>query len=391
MVKDIFILGSTGSIGFSTLKVLKKEKKNVKIKLLTTNKNVKKILNQAIDFNVKNVVIFDKSKFFKYEKNFKKNKIKVFFSLEDVLKKINKKSFLTINAISGIEGLEPSIKIIKHTKHLAIANKESIICGWKFINEELNRNKTNFIPLDSEHFSIWSLLKNENKGNIKKIYLTASGGPFLNKKLNSIKYVKPKHALNHPNWKMGKKISIDSATMMNKIFEVIEATKIFNLNKNKFQILIHPKSYIHAVVHFNSGLTKFLSHKTSMEIPIANAIFPKKLNFKIKNNDFDYEKLNGLNFFLPNKKNFPLLEILKYKLNSTYFEIILVSINDALVKYYLNNEISYISIHTVMLKLLKKPYLTKFFNTSPKNINEIKLMVNKVNLYLKKYLNKNYY
>ena len=391
MVKDIFILGSTGSIGLSTLRVLKKDKKNFKIKLLTTNKNVKKILNQAINFKVKNIVIFDKSKFLKYEQNFIKNKIKVFYSLEDALKKISKKSFLTINAISGIEGLEPTIKIIKYTKNLAIANKESIICGWKFINKELNKNKTNFIPLDSEHFSIWSLLKNENKENVKKIYLTASGGPFLNKKLDSIKYIKPKYALNHPNWKMGKKISIDSATMMNKIFEVIEATKIFNLNKDKFQILIHPKSYIHAVIHFNSGLTKFLAHRTSMEIPIANAIFSKTLNIKFINNNFDYEKLNGLNFSVPNKKNFPLLEILKYKLNSTYFEIILVSLNDALVKYYLNNEISYISIHTIMLKLLKKPYLTKFFNTSPKNINEIKLMVNKVNLYLKKYLNKNDY
>ena len=131
--------------------------------------------------------------------------------------------------------LEPTLNIIKYTKNLAIANKESIICGWKFFKKELNKNKTNFIPLDSEHFSIWSLIKNENKKNIKKIYLTASGGPFLNKKLKNIKNIKPKFALKHPNWKMGKKISIDSATMMNKIFEVIEATKIFNLKIKKIR------------------------------------------------------------------------------------------------------------------------------------------------------------
>jgi 1-deoxy-D-xylulose-5-phosphate reductoisomerase len=386
MKKDLYLLGSTGSIGNSTLKLIRKDKKNFSIKLLTTNTNVKKILKQALEFNVKKIVIFNKKKFYKFEKSFKRNKISVYFSIEDALKKNKRKSFLTINAISGIDGLEPSINIIKYTRNLAIANKESIICGWKFLNRELTQNNTNFIPLDSEHFSIWSLLKNDNIKNVKKIYLTASGGPFLNKKLENIKYIKPKFALRHPNWKMGKKISIDSATMMNKIFEVIEAVKIFNLSKNKFQILIHPKSYIHAIVHFNSGLTKMLAHKTSMEIPIANVINLNKYNFIINKNEFDYVKLNGLNFITPDQKNFPLLKILNYEFNNTFFEIILVAINDELVRYYLNNQISYISIHKIMLKLLKKRYLAKFFNTSPKNINEIKLMVNKVNLYLKKYI-----
>ncbi len=386
MTKDLYLLGSTGSIGLSTLRVLKKKKNYFQVKLLTTNRNTKKILNQAKEFNVKNVVINDKSQFYGYEKDFIRSKIHVSFSIKDALKKIKKKSFLTINAISGIEGLEPSIEIIKYTKNLAIANKESIICGWKFIKKELDKNKTNFIPLDSEHFSIWSLLKNENIKNVKKIYLTASGGPFLNKKLKNIKNIKPKYALNHPNWKMGKKISIDSATMMNKIFEVIEAVKIFNLKKDKFQILIHPKSYIHAIIHFNTGITKILAHETSMEIPIANAIFSNDLNFKMYDINFDFDKLNGVNFYNPDEKNFPLLKILKYKFKGTFFEIILVSINDALVKKYLNNQISYISIHKLLLKLLKKPYLTKFFNTSPKNINEIKLMVNRVNFYLNEYL-----
>ena len=170
------------------------------------------------------------------------------------------------------------MQIIKFTKNLAIANKESIICGWSFISKELKKNKTNFIPLDSEHFSIWSLLKCENIKNVKKIYLTASGGPFLNKSLMKIKNVKPKFALKHPNWKM-KKTSIDSATMMNKIFEVIEAMKIFNLNSNKFSVLIHPKSYVHAIVNFENGLTKFLTHDTTMEIPIANVLYTTKNNY----------------------------------------------------------------------------------------------------------------
>ncbi len=385
-MKDIFILGSTGSIGLSTLNVIKRDKKKFKIRLLTTNNNAKKILRQAIEFNVKKIVIFNKLEYLKFEKLFKKNKITVFFNIKDALIRNKKKSFLTINAISGIEGLEPSLQIIKFTKNLAIANKESIICGWSFISKELKKNKTNFIPLDSEHFSIWSLLKCENIKNVKKIYLTASGGPFLNKSLMKIKNIKPKFALKHPNWKMGKKISIDSATMMNKIFEVIEAMKIFNLNSNKFSVLIHPKSYIHAIVNFENGLTKFLTHDTTMEIPIANVLYTTKNNYISEKNIFNFKKLNGLNFIKPKISNFPLLKILTYKFKNTFFEVILVAINDELVNNYLNNKISYISIHKIILILLKKPYFTRFYNIRPKSVNEIKSMVQKTNFYIKNYL-----
>ncbi len=386
MIKDIFILGSTGSIGQTTLKIIKKDKKNFKIRLLTTNNNIEKIYKQALEFNVKKVVIFNNEKLKKKTEKFKKKKIKVYSKIEDALKKNKKKTFLTINAISGINGLEPSLNIIKHTRNFAIANKESIICGWNFLHRELKKNNTNFIPLDSEHFSIWSLLKFENKKYIEKIYLTASGGPFLNKKLNNIKNIKPIFALKHPNWKMGKKITIDSATMMNKIFEVIEASKIFNLNLEKFEILIHPKSYVHAIVHFKNGLTKILTHETTMEIPIANAIYSNKFAYNKKYN-FNFNKLNGNNFIKPSLKNFPLLKVLNYKYKNTYFEVILVSINDLLVKKYLENKIPYISVHKSMIALLKKPVLSKFFVLKPKNINDIKMMVNKTNQYVERYLN----
>ena len=386
MPKNLYLLGSTGSIGRSTLKVIEKNKTDFKIKLLTTNSNVKKIYNQALKFNVKTVVIYDKTKYFKNIKNFKKAKIKVFFTIDEALKNFKKKIFLTINAISGIDGLEPSLKIIPYTNNLAIANKESIICGWNLINKELKKNKTNFIPLDSEHFSIWKLLKSENINNVNTIFLTASGGPFLNKKLENIKNIKPKYALDHPNWKMGKKISIDSATMMNKIFEVIEAMKIFNLELNKFKILIHPKSYVHSIIHFNNGLTKILAHETTMEIPIINALYSNNETFQFNDKNFDFIKLNNLNLIKPSIKEFPLLKILNNKINNTYFEIILVSLNDELVKRYLENKISYISIHKLILKLLKKPYFSKYYKLRPNNINEIKNMVNIVKKYLNNYL-----
>ena len=146
-------------------------------------------------------------------------------------------------AISGFQGLKPTLDIIKFTKTIAIANKESIICGWNLIKKDLKKYKTYFIPVDSEHFSIWSLLDNNKKNNFEKIYITASGGPFRKLSLKKFKNISIKDALKHPNWSMGKKITIDSATMMNKVFEIIEAKKIFDLNYKQLEILTHPKSY----------------------------------------------------------------------------------------------------------------------------------------------------
>ena len=386
MDKNIIILGSTGSIGTSTLNIIRRNKKKFNIKLLTANNNIKKILSQSIEFKVNKIVIQNKKKYIKFENQFKRNKIQVFFDLEKALKSINKKVHYTINAISGIDGLEPTIKIIKYTKNIAIANKESIICGWKFIKNTLKKNKTNFIPIDSEHFSIWSLIKNEKKKNIKKIYLTASGGPFLYKKLLNVKNVKAKLALKHPNWNMGKKISIDSATMMNKIFELIEAKKIFNLDINKFDIIIHPKSYIHAVVHFNNGLVKFLTHDTNMEVPIMNSLYLNNESFIYNDNKLNFEILNGINFINPDKKKFPLLNLIKIiPIKNSYFETILITINDELVMRYLRGEINYFSLNNNLLNMIKKPYFAKYYQSSPNNINDIKSMVNKVKNYLNNY------
>ena len=386
MDKNIIILGSTGSIGTSTLNIIRRNKKKFNIKLLTANNNIKKILSQSIEFKVNKIVIQNKKKYIKFENQFKRNKIQVFFDLEKALKSINKKVHYTINAISGIDGLEPTIKIIKYTKNIAIANKESIICGWKFIKNTLKKNKTNFIPIDSEHFSIWSLIKNEKKKNIKKIYLTASGGPFLYKKLLNVKNVKAKLALKHPNWNMGKKISIDSATMMNKIFELIEAKNIFNLDINKFDIIIHPKSYIHAVVHFNNGLVKFLTHDVNMEVPIMNSLYLNDESFIYNDNKLNFEILNGINFINPDKKKFPLLNLIKIiPIKNGYFETILITINDELVMRYLRGEINYFSLNNNLLNMIKKPYFAKYYQSSPNNINDIKSMVNKVKNYLNNY------
>ncbi len=382
--KKILILGSTGSIGKSTLNVIKRHQSKFKILCLSSNKNYKKLYKQSQLFNVKNLIINDYATFLKAKNFFKNKKIRIFKNLSDYLKKNRKKLDLVIIGISGLDGLKPTLNIIPYTKTLASANKESIICGWKFIKKNLKKYNTNFIPIDSEHFSIWSLINN-NKKLISEIYLTASGGPFLNITPNRLKKIDVKKVINHPNWSMGKKISTDSATMMNKVFEVIEASKIFNLPTNIIKIIIHPRSIVHALVIFNNGIIKVLMHDTSMEIPLFNIIFNKSNISFYKKTNIKFKNLNGINFIKPDKKKFPYINILKMlNFKDSYFEVILVTINDELVKLFLNKKISFIMMQKTLLKLIINKDLKKYFNKEPKNISDIYLMVNKVKNYLKK-------
>ena len=385
MSKNIVILGSTGSIGKSTLNSIDR-KKNFKVILLSANKNISELLKQCLNYKVKNAIIEDEKKYIKYKKIFENKNIKLFLGLKNIDKILNKRINYCVNSISGIDGLEPMLKIIPYTNKILIANKESRICGWDFILRKLKKFNTEFIPIDSEHFSIWKLTKNENINKVDKIILTASGGPFLNKKKKEISNIEPKFALKHPNWKMGKKISIDSATMMNKIFEYIEAKNIFNLKKNQLSILIHPSSFVHAIIVFKENIIKFLAHETDMSIPISSALnlhnkFDKKKNYNL------ISKLNNLKFKKPSSKQFPLLSIIDMiPENSTFFETILITINDNLVNKYLNNHINYKSIHLNILKLLKTPFFVKFYKLKPKNIYDIKSVIQLTN----KYVNNNY-
>jgi len=372
--KQIAILGSTGSIGMTTLDIIKKDKKKFDLVLLTTNKNVSKIYQQAVYFKVKNVIILDNSKYLLWKNKFIKKNIKVFNNFDALDKIFKKKIYYSINAISGLHGLFPTLKIIKYSKKIAIANKESIICGWKLISRELKKNKTTFIPVDSEHFSIFKLIDGEPHQQIKKIILTASGGPFLKKKID--KKITVSDALNHPNWKMGRKITIDSATMMNKVFEVIEAKKIFNINIKNIEILINPNSYIHAIVVYNNGTIKFLAHETKMDIPIFNSIYEiheKKYNTEA----IDLNKINNLKLSIPNIKKFKSLTFLKLIPNKdSLFETILISVNDELVKMFLNKEINFNELHQFLFKIINFKIFKKYCNVKPNSIKQIFSMIN---------------
>jgi 1-deoxy-D-xylulose-5-phosphate reductoisomerase len=381
-MKKIAIFGSTGSIGSSLLKIIKDDKKNFKIELLTANKNYKKIIKQAKFFNVKNIILTDYNSFLIATKLLKNTKVKVFKNF-DSLNKIfdtNKKLDYSMCAISGFQGLKPTIHIIRFTKTIAIANKESIICGWNLIKKDLKKYKTFFIPIDSEHFSIWSLLDNNKKDNFEKIYITASGGPFRKLSLKKFKNISIKDALKHPNWSMGKKITIDSATMMNKVFEIIEAKKIFDLNYKQLEILTHPKSYLHAIVKFNNGLSKLLVHDTNMTIPIFNSIY-FNTDKKLKSKNIDIETLNNLKLKKIDYIRFPITKILNNLNNEdSLFETIIVSANDKLVNLFLSGKIKFTDISSNLLKICNMPQFIKFKSKKPKNIDDINNLVNYVSL-----------
>ena len=370
MKKKIAILGSTGSIGKTLIEIIKKDKSRFDVILLTADKNYKKILKQAKILNVKNLIITNEKKFKELKKQ-KLGNIKIFNNYNEFSNIFRKKIDYVMSAISGIHGLEPTVKIIKHTKKIAIANKEAIICGWHLIKKDLKKYQTSFIPVDSEHFSIFYSLLGNKIENIEKIYLTASGGPLINMPKARLKNVKISEAINHPNWKMGKKISVDSATMMNKVFEIIEAKKIFDLKYNQLDVLVHPASYVHAISKFKDGMIKVVVHDTNMRIPIFNSLYDCHQKI-IKTDQINIKKLNFLNFKKVDINKFPSIKIIKKLENKeSLLETIIVLANDELVNLFLLKKINFTDIIVILQKLIKMKEFKIYKNKKPGNINSV--------------------
>ena len=367
--KKIAILGSTGSIGTTLLDVIKK--KDFEIVFLTAKNNYNKLLYQAKIFNVKNLIITDKISYSKAIKQNQNNKIKIFNNFKSFNLIIKNKLDYVMSSISGLDGLYPTFKIIRFTKKIAIANKETIICAWPLLKKELIKNNTFFVPVDSEHFSLWQEIKNINTNEIKKIYLTASGGPLLNKSIKSFKKTNLKTILKHPTWLMGKKISVDSATMMNKCYEVIEAKLIFDLDFKKIDILIQPDSYIHAIVLYNNGFSKMIFHDTTMKIPVFNSIYSNDKNY-FKLNDLNIKKLNDLKLQNVMINRYPVTKILQMiPKNHSLFETVITSVNDAVVNKFLDKKIKFNDISKFVLKLCNDRNLNKYKSKTPKKIEDI--------------------
>ena len=368
MKKQISILGSTGSIGLNVLNIIDKKKNIFKANVFSANKNYRLICNQIKKYKPKYFVISNESVFNKIKKKKIKKKTLIIKDYNEINKKF--KSDITVSAIPGLAGLEPTINLIKSSKKILIANKESVICGWDLIKKKANKFKTKIIPIDSEHFSIMQLLKNQNLKMVKKIYITASGGPFLDYKINQLAKIKPQDALKHPKWKMGKKISVDSSTLVNKILELIEAQKIFNIPSNKIDIIIHPESLVHAIVELKNGLLKFLYHETTMKIPLANAIFDNEIdisNFLINSK----YTLNNLSFSSVDKKIFPIIKIKKRLVEFPSTPIIINASNEILVDLFLKKKIPFTGISRVLLTILNNRNYRKYAIRKPLNINQI--------------------
>ena len=376
MKKKIAILGSTGSIGQSTLEVIRKDKKNFNIILLSANNNYKKLVEQAKQFKVKNVLIKNHKFYLNVKNSLKRTKTKVYSGDISIKKIISKKLDYTMSAVVGLAGLQPTIDAIKISKTVAIANKETIICGWQILSKFIKKYKTEIIPVDSEHFSIMELTKGVSNEEVEEIIITASGGPFLNTPINKLRKVKAKQAIKHPNWKMGKKISVDSANMMNKVFEVVEAYKLFKFDKSKYKIMIHPQSYVHSIIRFKNGLIKMILYNTDMKIPISNTLYKSKKNVS-KTSNVEIKHINNLNFQKVNSKTFPSIKLVnKCFTLGLSTPIIINAANEVLVDLFLKGKIGFLDIVKIINKILKHKDFRKNAKRKPNSIKDIQIADN---------------
>ena len=331
---------------------------------------------QAKQFNVKNVLIKNKKFHLKIKNLLKKTKTRVYSGEVSIKNIVSMKLDYTMSAVVGLAGLQPTIDAIKISKTVALANKETIICGWQILSKLIKKYKTKIVPVDSEHFSIMELTQGVNNEEIEEIIITASGGPFLNIPLRKLKKIKPKQAINHPNWKMGKKISVDSANMMNKVFEVVEAHRLFKFDKSKYKIMIHPQSYVHSIIRFKNGLTKMVLYNTDMKIPISNTLYKSKNNF-FKTPNLEIKRLNNLNFQKANPKTFPSINLLNKCFTSGFSTpIIINAANEVLVDLFLKGKIEFLDIVKMINRILKVQDFKKYAKKNANSVKSIKIIDN---------------
>jgi 1-deoxy-D-xylulose-5-phosphate reductoisomerase len=353
--KHIAILGSTGSIGRQTLEVIENNLDKFSVEVLTANHNADLLIEQAKKFQPNCVVIVDKSLYKKVNDELFDEGIKVFCgseSLEDVVQ--FKDVDIVLQALVGFAGLRPTIKAIEAKKTIALANKETLVVAGELITKKAIENNVAILPVDSEHSAIFQCLVGEYLNPIKKILLTASGGPFFGWKKEEVEKVTPKQALNHPNWTMGKKVTIDSATLMNKGLEVIEARWLFNVQPNNITAVIHPQSIVHSMVEFMDGSIKAQMATADMRLPIMYALsYPKRIK-----SDFpclDIFSLPNINFFQPDREVFHCLD-LAYKAIEQGGNIptIMNAANEIAVEAFLEEKIKFLEIADTIEKSMEK-------------------------------------
>ncbi|MEN9964745.1 MAG: hypothetical protein RL582_1840 [Bacteroidota bacterium] len=369
-IKKIAIFGSTGSIGTQALEVVKANKNLFEVEILTAHNNDELLIQQALAFQPNAVCIVNEAKYEVVKKALSKTDIKV-FSGEDAL--VELADFDTyhvmIAAIVGFAGLKPTLRAVEKGKVIALANKETLVVAGDIVMQKALENRSPIIPVDSEHSAIFQCLVGESRNPIEKIILTASGGPFLGKKPNFLVNVKRDHALQHPNWSMGAKISVDSATLMNKGLEMIEAKWLFNLKPEQIDVVIHPQSVIHSMVQFEDGSIKAQMGYPDMKLPIQYALgFPAR----IKNDfpRFQFRKYPNLSFEEPDYKTFRNLGLaIEAMQNGGNKPCVLNAANEIAVWAFLKNRIGFLDITAVVEKTMESvpfianPTLQDYFDS----------------------------
>jgi len=353
---DISLLGSTGSIGTQSLEVIKNinQKKNkIKVKAICVNKNIDLLEKQIFEFKPEYVCVFDK-KACEILKNKLKKNIKIMSGLDGLIEIAKLKVDLCVNALSGHMGLMPTVESIKSKNNIALANKESLVMAGELVMREAKKNNIKITPIDSEHSAIMQILAGNEKSLIEKLYLTASGGPLHDKIFNNnsqdkfyiaqeLDEIKIHDALNHPTWQMGKKISIDSASLINKGFEILEAIWLFNIKPDKIKVLVHRESLIHSMIEFADGNIIAQLGPHDMRLPIQYALSPKRIANNFSRLDFD--KINSLNFAKPNK-NLIGIELCReaFRIGGTMPGVLCIA-NDLAVESFLRQEILFGDIY----------------------------------------------
>ena len=375
---NLVIFGATGSIGQSTLAIVKKNPKLFNIEGVTCNSNIKKLIKIAKEFNIKKVGFNSQKIKNKSEKI--SSRLEAYDNIKQFHEIITPKTDFIIFAISGLEGMNLLLQIVCLGKKIGIANKECIISLGKNLFNLANKYNTEIIPLDSEHNAIYHLSKYNNY-TFNSVTITATGGPFRSLKLSKFKDITIKDALKHPVWKMGKKISIDSATMMNKALELIEATSFFDLSPEKVNAIIHPQAIVHAMINYNNGSTTALLSQPSMQIPIASLFFDFETYSKV-NKVLDLNKINNLEFYDIDNKRFPAIKLGYEVMNEGgLFPNTFNYINELLVNKFLNGSIKFTDIISLNRINLDKTF-NKNSNIANPNINDI----NNINCWIDKNL-----
>ena len=355
MIKKIAILGSTGSIGTQTLEVISNHDDKFRVELLSANKNYKLLIQQAKKYKPKAIIFGDKTHKKILRKNLKSENIDIYFG-EDALNNFNQfcNADLVVTALVGKSGLIPTINAIENNIDVALANKETLVVAGEIIMKLSKKNNVKIYPVDSEHSAIFQCLIGEDYQTIEKIILTASGGPFRNKKISDLENITKKEALNHPNWEMGEKITIDSSTLMNKGLEVIEAKFLFNIDIDMIEVVIHPQSIIHSMVEFIDGSIKAQMGEPDMKLPIQYALgFPRRLENEFDR--FNFFKNNELTFEKPCFDTFQNLKLaFEAGRSGGNSPCILNASNEMVVEAFLQEKISYLDMTKIIKESLNK-------------------------------------